>query len=63
MGKVTLHTARHTHATRLLQGGLNIVELQGQLGHVSLQSTMVYLHMSPTAAAEKAAGILNKVAA
>lgn len=63
LGRVTLHTARHTHATRLLQGGLNIVELQGQLGHVSLQSTMVYLHMSPTAAAEKAAGILNKVAA
>ncbi|MBB6561984.1 integrase [Acidovorax soli] len=63
LGKVTLHTRRHTNATRLLQGGLNIVEVQVQLGHASLQSTMVYLHVTPMAAAEKAAGILNKPAA
>lgn len=60
LGKVTIHTMRHTHATRLLHGGLNIVEVQGQLGHASLNSTMVYLHMIPNSAAEKAASILNK---
>lgn len=64
-GKITLHTMRHTVATRLLApkkegvAPLSIVEVQGILGHKNINSTLIYLHMSPTAAAAKAAEILE----
>lgn len=60
IGKVTLHCCRHTAATRLLQGGLSIIETQQFLGHKNTQSTMVYLHAVPTASAQRAAQILDQ---
>lgn len=59
-GKITLHTCRHTAASRLLQGGLNILEVKEFLGHKALASTQVYAHVVPDAVAEKALRILNK---
>jgi len=59
-GKVTLHTARHTAATRLLKGGLNIREVQQFLGHAALQSTLVYAHIETSTVGTRAANILNK---
>ncbi len=61
-GRVTLHTARHTCASRLLQGGLNLREVQQVLGHKSINSTMVYAHIETSAVAEKAARVLNVAA-
>ncbi|WP_370652432.1 tyrosine-type recombinase/integrase [Aquabacterium sp.] len=56
---MTLHVMRHSHASRLLDGGMSVLEVQQQLGHRHLQSTTVYLHADNKASSRKAAGILN----
>jgi site-specific recombinase XerD len=43
---ITAHTLRHSYATHLLEMGLDIVSLKEVLGHSSIESTMVYLHVS-----------------
>ena len=40
------HTLRHSYATHLLDGGVNLRVLQQYLGHKNLQATEVYLHLS-----------------
>jgi integrase/recombinase XerD len=44
--KVTPHTLRHSYATHMLECGADVVEVQKLLGHKSLDTTMVYLHIS-----------------
>ncbi len=44
--KVSVHTLRHSYATHLLEAGVNIRRIQQYLGHRSLSSTMVYLHLT-----------------
>ncbi|TLP70138.1 tyrosine-type recombinase/integrase, partial [Maribacter sp. ACAM166] len=44
--EVTTHSLRHTYATHLLEMGLDIMSLKDLLGHVDIQTTMVYLHVS-----------------
>lgn len=62
-GKVTLHVARHTFATRMLGSGMSLVEVKQLLGHKNIQSTMVYAHVETGKVAEAAAKVLNAVAA
>jgi len=40
------HTLRHTFASRLVQRGVGIPEVQALLGHKSIQTTMRYAHLS-----------------
>lgn len=43
---VTSHVLRHTYATHLLEMGLDIMTLKELLGHVAIQTTLVYLHVA-----------------
>lgn len=56
--KISVHTLRHSYATHLLEAGVNIRRIQQYLGHASLNTTMVYLHLT-TQGHERACGIIN----
>lgn len=44
--EVTTHSLRHSYATHLLEMGMDIMTLKELLGHVDIQTTLVYLHIS-----------------
>lgn len=43
---VSIHTLRHAYATHLLEAGVNLRVIQQNMGHASLVTTMVYLHLT-----------------
>lgn len=58
---LSLHALRHTHATFLLENGVNIKVIQDRLGHSSAVTTLdYYSHVSPKMD-EEAARIADKI--
>jgi len=59
---VSIHTLRHSYATHLLEAGVNLRLIQHYLGHNSLKTTMVYLHVT-SLGQERARSLIENVMA
>ncbi len=44
--KFSCHTLRHSFATHLIENGYSVSEVQSLLGHNSLDTTMIYVHLA-----------------
>jgi integrase/recombinase XerD len=57
---ISLHSLRHSYATHLLEAGVPLPTIQRYLGHSSLETTTVYLHLTP-AGQQQAVAHINRL--
>ena len=58
--EATVHTMRHSYATHLLEEGVSLRLISQYLGHTSLDTTVIYTHLTATSE-EKALQALEKL--
>lgn len=58
-GRVTLHTLRHSYASKLVRKGLSLYDVSTLLGHSDSKMTQRYAHLAPSAASARAVEVLN----
>lgn len=58
---VSIHTLRHTAATKMIRGGASTIETADQLGHKSLNTTKRYVHSDSKSKVALAERLLGKV--
>ena len=54
---ISPHKLRHTYATRLLEAGAELVDIQALLVHVNLSTTQIYTHVSD----DRMANVVSKL--
>jgi integrase len=57
----TIHTLRHTLASRLIQNGMSIYEVRDILGHADIKTTMRYAHLEQRHVSAKARDIIDRL--
>jgi len=58
--KASVHTLRHSYATHLLEAGVNLRQIQENLGHNSPKTTALYTHLTEQAF-QQTKDVLNKL--
>lgn len=53
----TPHTLRHSYATHLLEEGVSLLQISRCLGHASLDTTVIYTHLTAVSAARTRAAL------
>ena len=57
----TIHTLRHTHATRLVQNGMSVYEVKEILGHTDITTTMRYAHLEQRGISSRARDVIDSI--
>ena len=63
--EATVHTLRHCYATHVLEEGVSLRLISQYLGHASLETTVIYTHLTPLneARTRAALGVLHRAVA
>jgi integrase len=57
----TVHTLRHTHASRLIQNGMSVYEVKSVLGHADIRTTMRYAHLEQATVTSRARDLIERL--
>ena len=57
----TVHTLRHTHASRLIQNGMSVYEVKSVLGHADIRTTMRYAHLEEAKVTSRARDVIQRL--
>jgi len=60
-GRVTLHTLRHTFASKLVREAVSLFDVSVLLGHSDSKMTQRYAHLAPNMASLRAVDVLNRL--